>query len=198
MSAINWTSCKNAIHAWITSSSGLAPARVIYGGQNAVRPKGQDHAWVSLWIMGDERQDMQGAVEYFDNPAPTAGAELIKRVTGQSLVTVQITVFAPYDADDSTESYAILSDVVADTSLSEVTDPLSDAGVAIQQFGAITTVGGTVNTVRIEPRSQVTFTFLTTTVRERTLTFIETVNTEVHLTVDAGVKAYDFQFTLDD
>jgi hypothetical protein len=195
--AIDWTGIKDALHTWLVNATGLDATRVLYGGQNAVRPKGITSAWISIWIMGDEDQGVNSStIEYFENPYPTPGNEVLKRVTSQSLVTVQITCFAPKDADDASEAYVYLSEAVQQTKLSEVSDPMTDAGVAIQSFSPITTVGGMINTSRIEPKSQLTITFLTPAIVERTLTYIETVNMRLVHNGETPVKAYDFVFDL--
>lgn len=202
MSAVNWTSIKNGLHAWLLGSSGLTPERIIFGGQNAVRPKGQDQAWISIWIMGDDWVG-HGVGLYKDNPTPTPGAEVIKEIHNQRMVTITVTCFGPKDATDATEAHAIMSDALCDLDLDEVTDPLDVAGVGFFDFSAVTTIGGTIGTTRIEPRSVCTLRFLTPSLVSRTMTFIETVNTELHVSpshtpVDGesgtDVKVFDFEF----
>jgi hypothetical protein len=204
MSAVNWTTVKNALHAWLTSTTGITAERILYGGQNAVRPKGQDTAWINLWIMGDDGTG-RGSTIYKDNPTPTAGAELIKEVHGQRLVTVTITIYGQKNATDATEAYALMSDAMCSLDLEEVTDPLNNGGVSIQQYSATTTIGGIINTTRIEPRATCTVQFMTPSVVSRTMTYIETINTEIHVSTShvpvdgetgTDVKIYDFDFSL--
>lgn len=199
MSAINWTAIKNAIFVWIQESSGLAANRIVWGGQNAIRPPGVTDAWISLWIQGDESTD-QGSVRYIDNPTPTPGHELIKLVESQAVVTLQITCFGPQNATDYTEAYVYLSNIRAELQLSEIADPLYEAGVGQIEMGATVTVPGILNSTLVEPRAQATFQFLTPTVVSRTCTFIETANANVETKLAPGefVKIYDYEFDLAD
>ncbi len=206
MSAVDWTSAKSAIHAWLTSESGLSAERVLFGGQNATRPAGTTTAWISIWIMGDEGTG-RGTVIYKDNPTPTPGAELIKEVHNQRLVTMAITCYGQQAATDATEAYAIMSDVMCSLDLEEVVNPLNDSGVYIQQHSPTTTIPGFINTTRVEPRATCTVLFLTPSVVSRTMTFIETVNTTIHVSTthdpfpgdpSSDVKIFDFDFSLAD
>lgn len=199
MSAVNWTTVKNAIFTWVQESSGLAADRIVWGGQNAIRPPGVADAWISLWIQGDEGTD-QGSVRYIDNPTPTPGHELIKLVESQAIVTLQITCFGPQDATDYTEAYVYMSNIRAELQLSEIADPLYEAGVGQIDMSPTVTVPGILNSTLIEPRAQATFQFLTPTVVSRTCTFIETVNAslETKVALDGPVKIYDYEFDLAD
>ncbi len=47
MSAIDWATVKNALHAWFVAGSGLAAERVVFAGQNIARPAG-DGAYIAL------------------------------------------------------------------------------------------------------------------------------------------------------
>lgn len=204
MSAVNWTSIKSALHVWLTSTTGISGERIIFGGQNATRPSGQNAAWISLWIMGDDWTG-HGTGIYKDNPTPTPGAELIKEVHNQRLVTITITAFGPKNATDSTEAHVVLSDALCSLDLDEVTDPLDAGGVSVQQYSGVTTVGGTINTTRIEPRATCTVQFMTPSIVSRTMTYIEHINTEIHVSTShvpvdgetgTDVKIYDFDFSL--
>lgn len=195
MSAVNWTSIKDAIYSWIATSTSLPSERILFGGQNAVRPKGVTQAWISIWVMGDEDVG-NPTVVYIDNPTPTAGAEIIKEARNQRLVTMQVTCYGPKDATDTTEAYAYLSNLIAELDLTEVTDPMWDAGIGIQQTSAVITTGGTINTTRIEPRAVVSIMFLTPTVVSRTMTYIQHVNATVERTDVTPVKDFNFVFDL--
>lgn len=206
MSAVDWTSVKNGLHAWLVGSTGLSAERVIYGGQNATRPRGQDAAWINIWIMGDDWMG-HGVGIYKDNPTPSPGAEIIKEIHNQRLVTITLECYGPKNATDATEAHAIMSNALCELDLDEVSDPLDNAGVGIQQYSAVATIGGIINTTRIEPRASCTLQFLTPSIVSRTMTFIETVNTEIHVStthapVDGetgtDVKVFDFDFSLAD
>lgn len=195
MTAINWTTIKDVIHAWVVSATGLTATRVLFGGQNAIRPPGVTDAWISIWIPVSEDHYF-GWVEYLDNPSPTPGQELIKRTHGTAEITGQVTCFGPKGATDTTEACVYTSELLASSNVEEVTTPLWNAGVGLQQMSPATNVGGTINVTRIEPRSQFTFTFHTATVVDRFITFIEHVNFEVELTTESGVKDFDFAVDL--
>lgn len=47
MSVASWTAIKDALQAWFVAGSGLATERVVFAGQNLVRPSG-DSAWIAL------------------------------------------------------------------------------------------------------------------------------------------------------
>jgi hypothetical protein len=196
VSAVDWTSIKDAIFTWLKNSTGLDPTRIHFGGQNMLRPRGVDDAWISIWIASDDWMG-HGFALYKDNPTPTPGAEIIKEIHNQRLVTIEITCYGPRGATDTTEAHVYMSTALSELELDEVSDPLDAAGVGVQQYSSITVIGGTINTTRIEPQAKVMLQFLTPSVVSRTMTFIETVNATVEVTSPAPVKDFHFTFDLD-
>ncbi len=191
MSAINWATIKDALHAWIVAGSGLAAGRVIFSGQNLGRPPGDD-ASITIKFSGIVTEKLW-SITYKDNPSPSPGAELLKIAKAEAEITYQLTCWPPSTATDATEAHSYLQEVIANGQLDARKEVLKAAGIGFPRFETVLPLDGFVNVTRFEPRAVVTFRFYTTAQITQSITYIETVNVEL----DTTEPAHDFDFTID-
>ncbi len=178
MSAITWTTIKDAIHAWFVAGSTLAPARVYYTGQALNRPDGTA-ACIAIRIR-EENAIGQDWTDYEVNPTPSAGAELVSKTRGQRRLVLEATCFpeTPVDgvvADDRTAG-AILSEVKAIATTPPRRRALRAGGVSFGNAGVVAPLDGVVGSSRFEPRAIYTVTLFVKSELAGTETIIETVN----------------------
>lgn len=184
MSAISWTPIEKAIHAWVTASSGLAAARVVWGAQNgpAISSPYIVLRRRSIRAVGNDWVDVE------DNPTPSAGAEILQLARGQRRAVLAITCYGSV-ATGSSCPEAIIGDVVAALALPSVSAALSAAGVGISNLADVLVLDGVVNSTLLEPRASVDVFFYVASQVSETATYIEHV--EVDYVAEDGTETFD-------
>lgn len=135
MSAIAWTVAKAAIQRWIRIGSGLAGDHVIWAGQNRKVPNGM-FIEMRLSVLPRRGRDWH---DRYDNPTPTAGAEVLQYTRGprEATLSVQCHAGLPTPGNDAVLVDMVLNDALSAHALESVTDGVSGLVAAGVGVGAI-------------------------------------------------------------
>lgn len=186
MPAMQMNTLENAIQAWVQSKSGLAAGRVIWAAQ-AKQPRP-----ASPYITLRMRSIRAVGVDWTrveDNPAPTAGAEILIKLRGMRRVILTITCYGDTPIG-ATGPAAIVSDVLAAVGLPTQSEALSAAGVGLSNLGDVQSIDGVVGSTLLEPRASADVTFYATSELVETATYIE------HVVVTRELPDPDESFTV--
>ena len=166
---ITWATIEDAIHAWISGASGLECVWEASGGPRPQAP------YISL--SASVKRVGQDRLDYFDNPIPTPGAEIIERVLGKRELALTVKCWGG-DATREGRPSAILEDVNSKSLLGAFRDSLSAVGWAPARFDPVLEVGGLIGGRKFEPRAECRcFGFVASQV-QASHTFIELVDIE--------------------
>lgn len=147
---MNWAAAESAIRAIVVSASGLASDHVIWAQQDGPTPAGQ---FIALRFTEVSNPGRDFSV-YEDNPAPTAGNELIERLLGDRRATLAITCFDG-EVTGATMPAAIMDKVAAAFAMAGNRNALSLTGVAMLSTGPVRSIDGIVSFVKFEARATV-------------------------------------------
>lgn len=161
MSAIAWSTIRNAIQAWIVTGSGLAGDHVVWRGQRDAggnpmpRPNGM-YIELKLTLMR-----WNGASDFraYDYDAGSNTLTLHTRGPRTALLTATCYQGVPTGGKgepSDTSCMAVLNDAMTATGLDVVFDALVAAGVGIGDVDALQIAGGVINEVKFEERAIVT------------------------------------------
>lgn len=126
---IDFTAAENALHAWVTTATGLGAQQVVWPG--GPRPVG---AYVALRITGMTAIGRDSAVAE-RAATPTPGAELTMRITGARSARFGLQAFGA-------AGKSLLDRVVAAAARPTVRQALRVAGVGLGPIGAINVLDG--------------------------------------------------------
>lgn len=183
---MNWGDIQTAIHNWISQSSGLAPEKVIFANQDGPRPS---NTWISIETVSIDwtGQDWTRAIA---NPNPTPGNEIIYKVFGTRQVNWRVQCFnAPPVGDNS--AFEILNSIIVGAELPTYREMLDLANIGLLGFGSMNNVGAEFRSELFEPRATLDFKTQITTVREQTITNIESVEFDVDIGPNLNLVTID-------
>lgn len=175
MSALQQVSIEDALFAWVQSSSGLVAAQVIWSQQTAPRPTG---CYIEMTL--DVQPVGRDAVTVEDNPAPSAGAEILHKQRGPRHGVLKLQCYAgspvPESPVGARNVLSILSDVVSSYALPTKAAMLDAGGVSVLRYEKVQRIGGVVNGVIFEPRAFTTVHLGLASEISEAGTYIQTVN----------------------
>ena len=150
MTSIDVSAILAAVHAWVVAGSGLAAGRVLWEEQRQRKAIAiPDGPWISLRIRGVGRVGRDW-IKNETNPAPTAGAEIVRRVQGLRQVALEIRMYG----GDVGASVGVLDGVVTASVLPAVAAGLRAAKVGVGQASSATSADGYVGAAKVfEPRA---------------------------------------------
>lgn len=168
--AANWSTIEDAIQAQIVAASGLSGSKVIWEHQGRDRPTTE---LITLRLDGAE--DTAPATpenRVTDNPAPTAGAEILLTSSQQVDFDLVVTLYAgPKTGTGS--AFARLNKVRAYLGRDDVVETLGASGLALFAVGRVRSQP-TILETEFESRATLTLRFRTVDGNEETTTYIET------------------------
>jgi hypothetical protein len=162
MSALNWNTIENTIHAWVVAATGLPADRVIWSQQGGPRPSTPYISLLTTSITPIGRD--WGSVK--SAPEPLPGAELILQSRGHRTCTISIQCFG-------NGSLEVLGDLAGSIPL--FTLQLNQGGVGVAGFNPITMIGEARLGSFLEPRAVTELQFHVKSDLEIPITFIEKV-----------------------
>lgn len=128
----------------------------------------------------------------------TAGQELTEYARGARRVQVSVTCFPPQPTTDSSEALAILTDIVASSYLTSISEALSAANIGMIDPGQPQAVDGILNSVYFEPRATMTVMFHTVSEVSATQTIIAEVQASADGVTDAAGDSYTIDIDVTD
>lgn len=150
MTTIALSTILDAVHAWVVAGSGLDAGHVLWEEQRQRKAIAiPDGPWISLRVRGVGRVGRDW-VKNETNPAPTAGAEIIRRVQGLRPVALELRMFG----GDVAEGVGTLDGVVTAAVLPAIAAALRVAKIGIGQASSATSSDGYVGGAKVfEPRA---------------------------------------------
>lgn len=196
MSVIAWPTVLTALQDLFQAGSGLADTRVLFqrNGHRVTRPNGTA-AWISLKFESSNTIGRPYTQEVALEGSPPSGAEIEEHTVSQTRVMFTATAYPPENADDATEGYALLNDVIIEAFTPPRAKALRTAGIGLLKFETVTRLDGTGMGTRFEPRAYVTFAFTVKAEKITTNGYIDTVNAELR---DKDSDALIYSFTVED
>lgn len=155
MSSIQWATVRDALQQWFVLGSGLAGDHVIWSGQVDAngkplpRPSGTYIA-LRLTVMS-----MPGYSDHRRFVLDTNTNTLTDNIEGPRVGVLTATCYqgAGGGAPADTWALAILNDALSASARDDISDALVAAGIGLSTYSDVTEVGGTINTIHIEPRA---------------------------------------------
>ncbi len=154
MSAIAWTTIRDAIQVWIRTATGLAGDHVIWSGQSTKRPLGP---FIELKLRLLLHRGLDWMVEEHNGGTPGV---LTEKLRGPRELSLSITSWqgAPVASAGSsvpadTSALARIDDALTGARLRSVHEALVAAGVGVGVADVIDVQGATINEVQFEARA---------------------------------------------
>lgn len=171
---MSWGGIELALRSWAL----VAGVPVIWGQQDGERPAAP---YISL-LMTSVAEVGHDWLDVIDNPAPSAGAEILHRARGQRRGVLSVQCFAGPATGDSSPT-RLLEAMRSAVRLPSVADALNIAGVAALGFGGVLTLGGAVGG-HFEPRAAMEVYLSLTSEVSETSTYIQHVQITDQITGD--------------
>ena len=162
MSAIDWTTAENAIHAWVVTATGLNADHVIWTHQAGPRPS---TPYISMTVTAITKVGRDWTT-VLENTGGGPGEEILLRSRGHRYATISFQAFGP-------GSISILTDLVGSAPLFTVS--LNTAGLGYAGFGTLNFIGDARLGDFLEPRAVVDTQFHLKSQLDIPETIIETV-----------------------
>lgn len=154
MSAIAWTTIRDAVQTWIRTATGLAGDHVIWSGQSSKRLTGP---FIELKLRLLVHRGLDWMVEEHDGGTPGV---LTEKLRGPRSLSLSITAWqgAPAASAGSsvpanTSPLAYIDDAITGARLRSVHEALVAAGVGVGTADIIDVQGETINDVQFEARA---------------------------------------------
>lgn len=176
MPAVDWTTIEDAIHAWVTDSSGLDETLVRWTYEGGDRPSGMYIALEISEYRGVGR--MWHVRDDAPEPDPEPGEEVRERKYGHGTATLTLQCFSG-PAEKGNAAFRTLVDVMA--ALEQHTADLDAAGVGTGLASSVQKLEGS-RASQLDPRSIATLELHFGVMTEERTTYIERVQVTVEET----------------
>ena len=143
----SWTTIENAIQAWVVAGTSFAAGKVIWSNGAGPRP-----AAPYIAIAASARNIGRGWTDTIDNPAPSAGEEIIRTHRTVKRLDVQVQCFGG-DATQSAAPANVLSDMEDHAGLPSQRELFRTAGWMPVQFQPVLDLSGILGGATFEPRA---------------------------------------------
>lgn len=157
MSAIPWTTVRDALQSWIALGSGLAGDHVVWSGQRdsngdpMQRPTGQ-YISLRLTVIAQRGQDWRDYV--------LVGSQFTEKLRGPRYATLTAQCFqgSPVGGNevDATSAMAVLHDALSAHRRDDINVALVAAGVGVTGFDPIQTTDAIIQSAKSEARALAT------------------------------------------
>jgi hypothetical protein len=136
--SIDWVAIENAIHAWVTTASGLAGNQVIWTNQNGIRP-GQSPPAEAPFItlqLGSPQVEGQSFLQTKTDLTRSAGQEIELQANALQRLTCSVQAFGSSTTGNNSAG-ALLSQVETKLRLPSLRSALNAAGLSPFNVGPI-------------------------------------------------------------
>jgi hypothetical protein len=168
VSAIAWSTIESALWAWVVAASGLAASNVIWE-ERAPLPVGS-YISLRLTVAKEVGQDWLKNERVI---SPPPGAEILQKVVGARVASLELSCFA--NGDKTIRTHAVLTDVLAARALPSHRAALGAARIGFGPVGSVQVMSFP-NGQLFDPRAHVELALNLVSLVSETTTYIERVD----------------------